>query len=90
MKKILSYVLAFAMVLSLACSFSALPENRLEKAGKWGSNMPEADYHILKANAAPTIDGEFDGESVWGFFHQSANQAAQTGHPNRGDRFAGS
>ena len=66
MKKILSYVLAFAMVLSLACSFSALPENRLEKAGKWGSNMPEADYHILKANAAPTIDGEFDGESVWG------------------------
>lgn len=66
MKKILSYVLAFAMVVSLACAASALPQNRLEKAGKWGSNMPEADYHILKTNAAPKIDGVFDGESVWG------------------------
>lgn len=66
MRKIFSALLAAAMMFCFTLSFAALPENSLPESGKWGSNMPEADYHILKTNTAPAIDGVFDGESVWG------------------------
>ncbi len=66
MKKIFSAAASLLLAASLSFSLAAVPENRMETPSAAGTNMPEADYHILKTSSAPVIDGSFDGESAWG------------------------
>ena len=66
MKKTVSVLLSVVFIVCLTLSFSAVPASRMIAPSAAGTNMPEADYHILKIAAAPEIDGKFDGESVWG------------------------
>lgn len=66
MKKMLSTAVSLLLTASLTLALCAVPSSRVETPSAAGTNMPEADYHIVKAETAPTIDGAFDGEDTWG------------------------